>query len=171
LYVAGENARQYFRECYIEGTTDFIFGEATAFFQNCVIKSKSNSYITAASTPPGVSYGFIFRDCSLQAAPAVNKVFLGRPWRKYAKTVYLNCNMGNFIIPSGWNNWSDSSNEKTAFYAEYKSMGEGAAPDKRVSWSRQLTNKEAKKYTVEKVLAGTKVSKSVEADWLERIIK
>lgn len=169
LYVAGENARQYFNECYIEGTTDFIFGEATAWFEKCIIKSKSNSYITAASTPQGISYGFVFRNCSLQAATGVDKVFLGRPWRKYARTVYLNCNMGSFILPAGWNNWSDPENEKTAFYAEYKSSGEGTAPGKRALWSKQLTDKEAKQYTVENVLAGTKATKILENDWLQRI--
>lgn len=168
LYVAGENARQYFSECFIEGTTDFIFGEATVYFEKCVINSKANSYITAASTPQGVLYGFVFRDCTLQAAPGVNKVLLGRPWRKYAKTVYINCNMGNFISPAGWNNWSDQANEQTAFYAEYKSTGEGAAPSKRASWSRQLSDREAKKYTVENVL-GNKTGKPVESDWLQRI--
>ena len=169
LYVAGENARQYFNECFIEGTTDFIFGEATAWFEKCTIKSKANSFITAASTPQGISYGFVFRDCNILAAPDVKKVFLGRPWRKYAKTVYINCNMGSFILPEGWDNWNEPGNEKTAFYAEYKSTGEGAAPAKRVSWSKQLTDKEAKQYTVEKVLGGRKTTNPVEMDWLRRI--
>ena len=169
LYVAGENARQYFSECFIEGTTDFIFGEATAWFQKCVIKSKANSFITAASTPQGVSYGFVFSDCSLLAAPGVEKVLLGRPWRKYAKTVYINCNLGSFIAPAGWNNWSEPDNEKTAFYAEYKSTGEGANPGKRVSWSKQLTDKEAKKYTISNVLGGKRLKNSAETEWLERI--
>ncbi|MEO9031635.1 MAG: pectinesterase family protein, partial [Ginsengibacter sp.] len=91
LYVAGEHNRQYFNNCFIEGTTDFIFGEATILFEKCVVKSKANSYITAASTPQDVSYGFVFNNCTLEAAPGIDKVFLGRPWRKYAKTVFLNC--------------------------------------------------------------------------------
>ncbi len=105
LYVAGENARQYFSDCYIEGTTDFIFGEATVLFENCVIKSKADSYITAASTPQNVSFGFVFKNCTIQAGANVNKVFLGRPWRNYAKTVFINCKMGSFILPEGWDNW------------------------------------------------------------------
>ena len=167
LYVTGENARQYFRDCYIEGTTDFIFGEATVLFENCVIKSKADSYITAASTPQNIPYGFVFKNCSIQAASGVNKVFLGRPWRKYAKTVFIDCNMGSFILAGGWDNWSDPENEKTIFYAEYRSTGEGAAPDKRVSWSKQLTGREAKKYTVENILGRDKISPG--EDWLQRI--
>ncbi len=167
LYVARENAKQYFSECYIEGTTDFIFGEATVLFDKCVIKSKANSFITAASTAQGVSYGFVFKDCSIQAAPGIEKVYLGRPWRKYAKTVYLNCNMGSFILPAGWDNWRDSANEKTAFFAEYKNTGEGSAIAKRVSWSKQLTDKQAKSYTVENILGGIKTPPG--SDWYQRI--
>lgn len=169
LYVAGENARQFFVNCYIEGTTDFIFGEATAFFQECTIRIKTNSFITAASTPEGVAYGFVLKRCNILAAPGVDKAILGRPWRKYAKTVYLNCTMGSFISPAGWENWNDPANEKTAFYAEYKSTGEGAAPAKRVAWSKQLSDKEAKKYTVANVLGIKKATTEVEREWMERL--
>lgn len=151
LYAAGEGAAQYYRNCYIEGTTDFIFGEATAVFDSCTLMSKAGSYITAASTPQHVRYGFVFRNCSLEAAPGVNKVFLGRPWRRYAKVVFINCRMGAFIRAEGWDNWRSPSNENTVFYAEYNSTGAGANPSKRVGWSRQLSAKEAKKYTVENV--------------------
>jgi len=154
LYAAGENARQYFRDCYIEGTTDFIFGEATVLFEGCVIQSKTNSYITAASTPQNTPYGFVFKNCSLQAAAGADKVFLGRPWRKYAKTVFINCSMGSFIVPAGWDNWKEPENEKTAFYAEYKNTGPGSEISSRVKWSKQLTDKEAKKYTVKNIFSG-----------------
>ena len=87
LYTAGENCRQYFQNCFIEGTTDFIFGEATAYFDHCTIHSKSNSYITAASTPKEVEFGYVFVNCKLTANDDVNSVYLGRPWRDYAKTV------------------------------------------------------------------------------------
>lgn len=89
LYVAGTNARQYYKDCYIEGTTDFIFGGATALFENCVVHSKANSYVTAASTPQGVRYGLVFLNCRLTAAPDVDQVYLGRPWRDYAQTVFV----------------------------------------------------------------------------------
>lgn len=154
LYAAGENARQYFSNCYIEGTTDFIFGEATALFENCIIKNKADSYITAASTPQSVPYGFVFKDCTLKAASGITKVYLGRPWRKYARTVFINCNMGNFITPKGWDNWKNPDNEKTVFYAEYKSKGAGANIKERGSWSHQLSAQQAGKYTIENIFSG-----------------
>lgn len=151
LYVAGEGYRQYFEQCYIEGTTDFIFGEATALFEKCVIKCKANSYITAASTPEGEPYGFVFKHCNIEACPGVDKVFLARPWRKFAKTVFMNCFMGSFIVPEGWSNWARTDNYKTVFYAEYRSEGDGANSNARVLWSHQLTAKQAEKYTVKNI--------------------
>lgn len=156
LYLAGENARQYFSDCYIEGTTDFIFGEATALFHNCDIHSKSDSYITAASTPEGVEYGFVFIDCRLTAGEGVNRVFLGRPWRVFAKTVFIHTEMGAHICPEGWHNWGKEEAGKTVFYAEYQSYGPGANAAERVDWSRRLTSKQAKKYTMENIFRGWK---------------
>src|SRR5680860_1204352 len=101
LYTTGEGFKQYYKDSYIEGTTDFIFGQATALFQNCIIHSKSESFITAASTPKGSDFGYVFNDCKLTADEGLNKVYLGRPWRTYAKTVFINCYMGNHIIPKG----------------------------------------------------------------------
>ena len=149
LYATGDGNRQYVKDCYIEGTTDFIFGKATVLFENCTLHSLKDSYITAASTPEDVAYGFVFKNCKLTAAPEVTAVYLGRPWRIHAKTVFLNCEMGKHIKPEGWHNWSKPEAEKTAFYAEYKSTGVGFQPNKRVSWSHQLRKSEAKKYTLE----------------------
>ncbi|MFT2010882.1 pectinesterase family protein [Pontibacter sp. 13R65] len=154
IYAATENSRQYYQDCFIEGTTDFIFGEATAVFQNCTIKSLSNSYITAASTTPRQAYGFVFLNCKLIADPEATKVFLGRPWRPYAKTVFINTDMASHIRPEGWDNWRNPDNEKTSFYAEYNSKGPGAAPNERVAWSKQLSKKQAKQYTLENIFAG-----------------
>jgi len=156
LYLAGENNRQYFIDCYIEGTTDFIFGEATSLFEKCTIKCKADSYITAASTPESVSYGFVFKNCTIEAAPGVNHVYLGRPWRKYAKVVFLNCKMGDFIKPAGWSNWQNTDNYKTVFYAERNSTGEGANKNQRVPWSHQLTEAQAEKYNVKNIFSGLK---------------
>jgi pectinesterase len=149
--------RIYFKECYIEGTTDFIFGSAVALFEGCTIYSKSDSYITAASTPKGNTYGYVFKNCRLSADTAVKKVFLGRPWRAYAKTVFLNCELGVHICPLGWNNWSKPENEKTAFYAEYNNTGPGANPDSRAGWTKQLTKDEAAEYTLDKIFARSSV--------------
>lgn len=154
LLTANDSSRQYYKNCLIEGTTDFIFGPATALFQQCTIKSLSNSYITAASTTKGKKYGYVFLNCKLVANNEAQKVFLGRPWRAYAQTVFINCEMGKHIRPEGWDNWRNPENEKTAFYAEYKSFGEGASASSRVKWSHQLSAKEAKKYTSHKILAG-----------------
>jgi pectinesterase len=148
LYAAKEGSRHYFKECLIEGTTDFIFGKSISVFQSCTIKSLSDSYITAAATPEYQSYGFVFLDCQLIADSAARKVYLGRPWRPNAKTVFIRTDMGKHILPEGWNNWGNTDNEKTTLYAEYKSTGQGASVDKRVSWSKQLSNKEAGQYTV-----------------------
>ncbi len=146
LYADGANARQYYKNCYIEGTTDFIFGAATALFEDCTIHSKSDSYVTAASTPEGRAFGFVFLGCRLTAAPGVDSVFLGRPWRDFAKTVFVNCELGDHILPGGWDNWSSPERERTTYYAEYNSSGPGAAPAARTPWSHQLTEREAAGY-------------------------
>lgn len=153
LFASTENSRQYYANCYIEGTTDFIFGEATAVFQNCTIKSLSNSYITAAATTPRQKFGFVFFDCKLIAAPEAQKVYLGRPWRPHSKTVFIRTKMGEHIRPEGWDNWRNPENEKTVLYAEFESKGKGANPGSRVKWSKQLSAKEAKKYTLERIFA------------------
>ncbi len=128
LYTAKEGSRQYYKDCYIEGTTDFIFGEATVVFQSCTIKSLVNSFITAPSTRPGERFGFVFFDCKLVADTAAKKVYLGRPWRPYARSVYIRTEMGSHIIPEGWDNWRNPDNEKTALFAEYQSSAARGAP-------------------------------------------
>ena len=143
LFTDGKNARLYFDGCYIEGTTDFIFGPATAFFEGCQIHSKRNSYITAASTPEDVAVGYVFDKCRLTAAPDVNKVYLGRPWRPYAHTVFIDCEMGSHILPVGWHNWGKESNEKTSRYGEYGSKGPGAQ-GQRAAWAKNPDAREAK---------------------------
>lgn len=152
LYLSGKEAKQYFKDCYIEGTTDFIFGGATALFENCTIHSIKSSYITAASTPEGAPFGFVFIDCKLTANSDAKDVYLGRPWRIYAKTVFINCEMGKQIKPEGWENWSKPEAEKKAFYAEYNCKGEGFQPSKRVKWAHQLSKKEASQYSIENIL-------------------
>ena len=151
IYAAGKFSRQYFYNCYIEGTTDFIFGEATAVFEQCSLHAKVNSFLTAASTNEGKPFGFVFLNCKITAASGVDKVFLGRPWRSFAKVAYLNCEMGSFIIPEGWDNWSKAENEKTTQFAEYKNTGTGANTGKRVDWSVKLSPDEALKFNKENI--------------------
>lgn len=151
VYTGGINTHLYFKDCHIEGTTDFIFGPSTAWFENCTILSRTDSYITAASTPQNVEYGYVFNRCKIVAAEGVSKVYLGRPWRPYAHTLFMNCQLGKHILPVGWHNWSNTQNETTARYCEYNNHGEGAATKERAAWTRQLTRKEAAKVTLENV--------------------
>ncbi len=163
LYLKGEQdvptpkreIRHYFKNCYIEGTTDFIFGAATAVFEDCTIFAKeSATYLTAASTPENTKFGFVFINCKITGEAKTESVYLGRPWRPFAKTVFINCAIDNTIKPEGWHNWKKPEAEKTTFYAEYNSKGEGAKLEKRVSWSHQLSKKEAKEYSIKNILSG-----------------
>jgi pectinesterase len=155
ILAAGENSRQLFENCYIEGTTDFIFGPATAVFRNCTIHGKTNSYITAANTLQWKPFGFLFLNCKVTVDSSVTKLYLGRPWRAYAKTAFINCTMPDAIAPEGWNNWNNPENEKTVLYAEFNNAGKGADLTKRVSWMKKLTSAEAKVYTLENIFAPT----------------
>jgi len=150
-----DRGRQYFENCYIAGHVDFIFGGATAFFEKCHIHCLTNGYITAASTPEQEPFGFVFSNCKITGESPGVKTYLGRPWRPFASVTYLNTEMSGVVRPEGWNNWKDSSREKTARYAEFNSTGPGADPKARVPWARQLSEAEAKAITLEKVLGGT----------------
>ena len=150
VYTGMPATRLYFSDCYIEGTTDFIFGPSTAWFENCQIYCKINSYITAASTPQEAEYGYIFNNCTITCAPDVTKVYLGRPWRDYGYTLFMHCTLPKEIRPEGWHHWQ-KERERTARYLEYENNGPGAATDKRVPWSRQLTKQEVQKITLENV--------------------
>lgn len=158
LYLATDNSRQYYFNCYVEGTTDFIFGSATVVFDRCTIKNLTSSFITAAATLKAQPFGFVFLHCKLIAEPNVTKAYLGRPWRPNAKTVFLYCELGKHISADGWNPWKGDAmfpdKEKTTFYAEFENTGEGSATNQRVNWSKQLSKKEAKKYTVQNILKG-----------------
>ena len=153
LYNFGKHCRQYFENCYIEGTVDFIFGSSTAVFNRCTIHSLSKGYLTAPSTPQDEAYGYVFIDCRLTAADGVEKVYLARPWRPYGKSVFIHCEMGDHILPVGWHNWNKKDAEKTCFFAEYENTGAGAATKKeRAKFSHQLKN--LKGYSIEEILAG-----------------
>lgn len=153
IYTGAKFTRLYFKDCYIDGTTDFIFGPSTALFEDCIIHSKRNSYVTAASTPKEAKYGYVFKHCKLTAEPGVDKVYLGRPWRPYTYTLFIECELGKHIVPAGWHNWGKQSNEETARYMEYKNTGEGANVSERVAWSKQLTKKEAEAVTVDAIFS------------------
>lgn len=174
IYTYGKGQRQYFKGCWIEGTTDFIFGASTCWFEECTILSKKNSYVTAASTPEREEFGYVFNNCRLIHDENTDKVYLGRPWRSFAKTVFINCELGDHILKEGWHNWGKPYAEKTTFYAECGSKGPGAASKKeRVKWSHQLKNKDLGKYTPENVLqCGSeqdKHGKNVKVEWYFKV--
>ena len=153
LYPRSTTSRQYYKNCYIEGTTDFIFGASTVVFDQCEIFAKTGgSYITAASTPENNPYGFVFLNCKLTTNSENNSYYLGRPWRNFAKTVFINCEMARHIKPEGWHNWSKPEAEATTFYAEYLSTGPGGNTGSRVSWSHLLTAEQlANDYTLQTI--------------------
>ena len=150
IYTGTAHTRLYFKDCYIEGTTDFIFGPSTAWFEHCDIFCKLNSYITAASTPRDAQYGYIFNHCQVRCAEGVDKVYLGRPWRDYGYTLFMHCDLPRQIRPEGWHHWQ-KEREQTARYLEYNNHGEGADASRRVRWSRQLSKKEAERITPQEV--------------------
>jgi len=165
IYNGGEYARQFFVDCHIEGTTDFIFGPATAVFKNCTIFSKANSYITAPNTPKDKEFGFVFLNCKVIVNEEVDKLYLGRPWRAWAKSVFIKCELPKQIAPQAWDNWGNPENEKTAFFAEYECTGEGFKPKERASWTHQLKKSEAERYTLKNILGSN--SKSSDKEWYE----
>lgn len=160
LYLTGENNRVLFRDCMIEGTVDFIFGGALAVFDRCRLHSVGKGYVTAASTFEGQAAGFVFRDCRLTANDGVSGVYLGRPWRDHAQTVFLDCEMGAHIAPEGWHDWGRPESHERVIFAEFESRGAGASAGTRTPWSRQLTAQEAEAYELRRLL-----QRSGEANW------
>ena len=152
LYPHGDRSHQYYKNCYIEGTVDFIFGWSTAVFEECMIFCKDQGYITAPSTLEETPFGFVFLNCDITGSAPPASFYLGRPWRPSGKSVFVNCRLGNQIKPEGWHNWGDPEKEKTAFFAEYNNFGPGANTGGRVSWAHQLNDVEADKYSVLNIL-------------------
>lgn len=147
-----EGSVLHFKDCYIEGTVDFIFGAATALFDDCTIVSKGAlGWVTAASTPQGQRFGYVFRRALLRGEGTAT-TYLGRPWRPYARTVFLQSNLGAHIVAAGWHNWDKPEAEATSYYGEFGSIGAGASPEERVAWSHHLSGDEAAAYTTEAIL-------------------
>ena len=152
LYTYGDRSRQYYEDCYIEGTVDFIFGWSTAVFNRCTIHSKGKGYITAPSTPEGATHGYVFLDCMLTAEDDVGGVYLSRPWRSYAKAVFIRCELGKHIHPAGWHNWGKEDAERTVFFAEFENSGSGAATGQRAPFAQRLESIEA--YSIPRIVSG-----------------
>ncbi|MCC8187697.1 MAG: pectinesterase family protein [Bacteroides sp.] len=152
LYNYGKESRQYYEDCYVEGTVDFIFGWSTVVFNRCTIHSKRNGFVAAPATDPGKPYGYVFYECKLAADPGVENVYLARPWRTYGQAVYIRCELGAHIASAGWDPWAVKDPAKTTFLAEYENFGPGAGTAGRAAYSHQL--KDLKGYSIEEVLAG-----------------
>jgi pectinesterase len=146
--------RQYFNRCRIDGAIDFIFGGATAYFEHCDIVCVGNGYVTAASTPAEQRYGLVFHDCTIRGANPEVRTYLGRPWRVYASTIFLNCDLGAVIRDEGWNDWSKPAAHATVRYAAAGNRGPGAADAHWPPWVHRLSPAEASAITRDAVLAG-----------------
>ncbi len=146
--------RHYFEDCYIAGSTDFIFGGATAYFERCTLHALLSGYLTAASTPDFAPHGYVFRHCKITGESADVKTYLGRPWRDYAQTLFLFTEMSAHVHAAGWDNWKKPYAEKVSRYSEFGSTGPGANPAARAPWTKPLTESEARALTPQKVLAG-----------------
>jgi pectinesterase len=147
-YYTWGTGRYYIKDNYIEGAIDYIFGNGVALFDSCQVHSlRSSSYITAASTAQNFKFGYVFNNCKLTGASGISSVFLGRPWKAYAQTVFMNSEEGSFLSSAGWSPWSGTTNDQTCYYAEYKDCGAGSGTSNRVSWSHQLTASQAATYT------------------------
>jgi pectinesterase len=150
LWIGG--GRTYFKNCYVEGCVDFIFGDATAVFENCQIHSKKGGFVTAAGTKPELPFGFVFLKCKLTGMGG--DAYLGRPWQKSAATAFIECELGNHLRPEGWSDAPGTDNHKTARFVEHKNTGPGADTSERPDWTRQLSDAEAQAYTIENILSG-----------------
>jgi polygalacturonase len=152
-------ARQFFSDCYIEGHVDLIFGDAQAAFLNCEIHAIAHKTVmlTAQSKHyPQQESGYVFDHCKVTADPAIEHIFLGRPWRPYATVIFLYADLQVPIDPAGWSEWhpGETHSLETATYAEFQSTGPGANPVSRDPHAKQLTAGEAARYLPRAFLAG-----------------
>lgn len=156
-FAKRRHVRQLYEDCYIEGEIDFIFGSATAYFKNCTLYALNrnkdiNAFYTAASTYEDMEFGYVFDHCDFTGNCPKATVALGRPWRNYAKTVLIECNISDQVIPDGFDDWNKKDAHETIFYAEYNCHGDGYQPSKRAAYVHQLDEAQAAKYTKENIL-------------------
>ncbi|KAI5071732.1 hypothetical protein GOP47_0013983 [Adiantum capillus-veneris] len=166
LYV--HSLRQFFKSCQIEGTIDFIFGNAAALFQECTILFRpglpnvGTSVVTAQGrTDPAETCALVFQSCILngtlaflEGTPKSHSSYLGRPWKSFSRSIFLDCVMSGFFRPEGWIPWNGSFALDTLFYGEYRSSGAGGQPAGRVPWSTQLSRDMALFFTVVPFIQG-----------------
>ncbi|XP_039118984.1 probable pectinesterase 53 [Dioscorea cayenensis subsp. rotundata] len=138
--------KHYYKDCYIEGSVDFIFGNALSLFEGCHVHAIAEKYgaLTAQNRMSFLeNTGFSFLRCRVTGSGVL---YLGRAWGYFSRVVFAYTYMDNIIIPRGWNNWGDPQRQMAVFYGQYKCTGAGANHGGRVSWSRELTDEEAKPF-------------------------
>ncbi len=153
-------SRQYFRDCFIEGHVDFIFGDSNAFFDRCEIRAIAHdeAMLTAhRDETPDVDRAYVFDRCRITAERDAKKIWLGRPWREFARTIFTNTRIDARVEPAGWREWTvgETNRLSTAFYAEYRSSGRGARTKQRDPHSHQLTKREAARWSADVFLRGS----------------
>jgi pectin methylesterase-like acyl-CoA thioesterase len=166
--------RQFYTNCRISGTVDFIFGNSASVFHNCSIfilprqlnphHGEANTVTAHGRTDPAQSTGFVFQNCIINGTddylalykenPAVHRAYLGRPWKEYSRTVYINCLMEQIIRPEGWLQWNGDFALKALFYGEYGSSGPGGDVSRRVSWSSRVPQEHLAVYSIESFIQG-----------------
>lgn len=161
--------RQFYRECIISGTVDFIFGNSAVVFQLCLIAPKNNgvgnkSVIAASGRNISTdSTGFTFQFCSIVAysymlpAETTSPTYLGRPWGMFSRTIFMQSYIDSIIVSEGWLEWNIKSHGvDNLFYGEYNDIGPGAEVGGRVKWAgyHVLNSSMADKFTVSKLIQG-----------------
>ncbi|XP_059642022.1 pectinesterase 31-like [Cornus florida] len=163
LYL--HKGKQYLKECYIEGSVDFIFGNSTALLEDCKIHCKSAGFITAQSRNSSQeTTGFVFSRCQITGNGGTSYAYLGRPWKPYGRVVFADTWMDACIKPDGWNNWDKTENERTACFYEYRCSGPGSSRSKRVKWARELVDKEAEQFVTNRFIDSDQKS-----SWLAQV--
>jgi pectinesterase len=169
-YYTQGHYRNYLKNCFIEGTTDYIFGRSTVVFDSCHINSlKTGSYITAASTEQNVKFGYVFLNCQFTAKLGIERVYLGRPWRPFARTVIINSFLDEFVNPQGWSIWRGRENHLNCYYAEFENYGPGADISNRIDWSHQLTTEEKEDYTLQNIFSKSTNPEYFDEDWVPNL--
>ncbi|OIT37863.1 PREDICTED: probable pectinesterase/pectinesterase inhibitor 51 [Nicotiana attenuata] len=166
--------RQYYKSCRIQGNVDFIFGNSAAFFQECDIliaprqlnpeKGEKNAVTAHGRIDPAQSTGFVFQNCLINGTeqymalyykkPKVHKNYLGRPWKEYSRTVFIECTLEALILADGWLPWSGDFALKTLYYGEYRNTGAGANTAGRVPWSSQIPAEHVNSYSIQNFIQG-----------------
>ena len=147
-------SRQYFEYCFIQGDVDFIFGPYRCWFERCTLfMNKRGGMYTAANTPEIQPYGLVFHQCRLTGECEEGQGFLGRPWRRFSRTVFLDCDMDEHVAPQGFADWDDIK-VVTERYAEYGTTGVRADQSPRHPSQKRMNAEEAACYTIPDVIGG-----------------